>query len=297
MLDYAVCICSVFAIRSSYSATQDTITAFRTLMDAALPAGPLSAEPSFAFHCKAPHRASASQGSPPSSRLQQHSQQLSTLPVRSAAPDGATSYDAQASLHQPDASLSTTPQQLTVTSAHAVHHGQATEPSGQHSSSDLQQSSAWQAAPDRCQWQPLLPPADETADCHAAGWEASAYTPQELADHLEKLKKEFRQIYSTILDGEAQLPDAAAAVVSLLVNLGLSRVPNLMIRTSSHVCGQLSVYPCCCITLVRAQQVCFVALHVRIWGDVYGLTASDTIIKLTFVLWSNLPLLRASCPG
>ena len=128
-------------------------------------------------------------------------------------------FDARASLHQPFASVSTTQQQLTATKTHAVHYRQAAESSGQHNSSDLQQPNAWPAAPDCCQWEPLPPPADETVNCHAAGWEASAYTPQELADHMDKLKKEFRQICSTILDGDAQLPEAAATVVSLFVNV------------------------------------------------------------------------------
>ena len=225
-ISYAQCLTMLCAfvryvqIRSSYSAKQGTIAAFCTLMDAALPAGPLSAEPSFAFHCK-PDRASASQGPPPPTRLLQHSQRLTTLPVGSAAPHASTSCDAQASLRQPYSSLSTTQQQLTATNVHAVHHRQAAESCGQHGSLDLQQSNAWQAAPDCCQWKPLPPPADEAADCHAAEGEASASTPQELADHLDKLKKEFRQIYSTVLDGEAQLPEAAATVVSLLVSVGL----------------------------------------------------------------------------
>ncbi|KAL0039884.1 hypothetical protein WJX77_010830 [Trebouxia sp. C0004] len=34
----------------------------------------------------------------------------------------------------------------------------------------------------------------------------AAYTPQELADHLQQLKKEFREIYSSILDGDSQSP-------------------------------------------------------------------------------------------
>ncbi len=45
----------------------------------------------------------------------------------------------------------------------------------------------------------------------------AAYTPQELADHLQQLKKEFREIYSSILDGDSQSPrQVAAEGVSLL---------------------------------------------------------------------------------
>lgn len=45
----------------------------------------------------------------------------------------------------------------------------------------------------------------------------AAYTPQELADHLQHLKKEFREIYSHILDGDSGSPcQIAAQEVSLL---------------------------------------------------------------------------------
>lgn len=48
----------------------------------------------------------------------------------------------------------------------------------------------------------------------------AAYTPQELADHLQQLKKEFREIYSSILDGDSQSPrQVAAEGVSLLALL------------------------------------------------------------------------------
>lgn len=182
-----------------------------------LSAGPLTAEPSFAFHCK-PHPASASLNPPPPSRLQ-HPQQFSTLPTCSAASKGPTSCDAQAPLCQPYASFSTAQQQLTATPGNAAHHRQAAGPSGQQSSSDMQQPQAWRAAADHGQWEISLPAADEAAGCHgAAESAASAYTPQELADHLAQLKTEFRQIYSTILDGDTQPccpEEAAACVVSL----------------------------------------------------------------------------------
>ena len=61
---------------------------------------------------------------------------------------------------------------------------------------------------------------DEVSGCQAAAWsKASAHTPQELADHLDKLKKEFRQIYSTLLDGDAQhsQQQQSALLVSYLV--------------------------------------------------------------------------------
>lgn len=45
----------------------------------------------------------------------------------------------------------------------------------------------------------------------------AAYTPQELADHLQQLKKEFREIYSSILDEDSHSPCRVAAEgVSLL---------------------------------------------------------------------------------
>ncbi|KAL0045383.1 hypothetical protein WJX82_005375 [Trebouxia sp. C0006] len=39
----------------------------------------------------------------------------------------------------------------------------------------------------------------------------AAYTPQELADHLQQLKKEFREIYSSILDEDSHSPCRVAA--------------------------------------------------------------------------------------
>ena len=48
---------------------------------------------------------------------------------------------------------------------------------------------------------------------------AAAYTPQELAAHLDHLKREFRQIYSAILDGDGpqSSQQEAAFLVSILV--------------------------------------------------------------------------------
>lgn len=276
VLDHAMCICSVCMCRIILLNKAGRDYSFLHAYQAAIPAGPLSAEPSFAFHCKS-HLASASQGPPPSNSLQQ----LNTLPARSAAPDGSTSFDTQASLHQPYASWSTTQQQLSATNNHAAHHRQAAESSGQHNSSDLQQPNAWQAAPDCCEWEPLPPPADETADCHAAAWESSACTPQELADHLDKLKKEFRQIYSTILDGDAQLPEAAATVVSLFVNVRLFGVASLMIRTSSQACVHLACVWVGAPHLSGVTRLAELFLMIPL-GSVYS--APDTIVKPLFVL-------------
>ena len=61
-------------------------------------------------------------------------------------------------------------------------------------------------------------PVNKAAQSSDAGVnDFAAYTPQELADHLQQLKKEFREIYSSILDGDSQSPrQVAAQGVSLL---------------------------------------------------------------------------------
>ncbi len=61
-------------------------------------------------------------------------------------------------------------------------------------------------------------PVNKAAQSSDAGVnDFAAYTPQELADHLQQLKKEFREIYSSILDEDSQSPrQAAAQGVSLL---------------------------------------------------------------------------------
>ncbi len=61
-------------------------------------------------------------------------------------------------------------------------------------------------------------PVDKAAQSSDAGVnDFAAYTPQELADHLQQLKKEFREIYSSILDEDSQSPcQVAAEGVSLL---------------------------------------------------------------------------------
>ncbi len=57
--------------------------------------------------------------------------------------------------------------------------------------------------------------AAQSSDVRLNGF--AAYTPQELADHLQQLKKEFREIYSSILDEDSQSPrQVAAKGVSLL---------------------------------------------------------------------------------
>ena len=60
-------------------------------------------------------------------------------------------------------------------------------------------------------------PVNKAAQSNVAGVnDFAAYTPQELADHLQQLKKEFREIYSSI-DGDSHSPcQVAAEGVSLL---------------------------------------------------------------------------------
>ena len=184
-------------------------------------AGPLSAEPSFAFDRK-PHLACTNLGAPSSRRLHHHPQPFDALHTRHAALDAPASRDAQAGLHQPYASFSAG-QHMTATSQHAVPSKQAAEPSVQQSSSAMQQPDTCHGVCEHSHWDWLPSVADGAEDsCGAAGLQASAYAPQELADHRDKLKKEFRQIYSTILDGDGQpshKQEAALMVVSLLVKL------------------------------------------------------------------------------
>ena len=184
-------------------------------------AGPLSAEPSFAFHCQ-PHQASASSSPLPPSRLQQDAQQhTSALHSGHTPPDTSASCDAEAALHEPHTSF-LPGQQAPAVRDHAVLSRQTAEPSGHQRG--LNQPNPRQGAFDPGHWGPLPPLAEEAAGCHgAAGLDSSAYTPQELADHLDKLKKEFRQICSTLLDGDAQAicpQDPAVVLVRLHVSLG-----------------------------------------------------------------------------
>lgn len=122
--------------------------------------------------------------------------------LRRTAPDvPASCDDAEAALHQRYASFPAG-QQLTAAQQRAAPSRQVTEPSGQ---GGWKQTNSRQGACDPGQWGSLPPLAEEAAECDgAAGLEPSAYTPQELAAHLDKLKQEFRQICSTLLDGDTE---------------------------------------------------------------------------------------------
>ena len=73
------------------------------------------------------------------------------------------------------------------------------------------QGLGFKAAPD------MFAKAEEAAQAGGAGVnELAAFTPSELADHLLQLKKEFRQIYSSILDDDTlQAHEGMTAAVSL----------------------------------------------------------------------------------
>lgn len=148
--------------------------------------------------------------------LQQHAQPTSALYTRHTASGTSTSCDAEAALHQPYVGFPAG-QQLPA----AGHDAQSRPTAELSGEGGLKQPNRKQGSSEPGRWGIQLPVAEATAECHGAvRLQASAHTPQELADHLDKLKKEFRQIYSTILDGDAKLTSTAAVVVSLHVNLG-----------------------------------------------------------------------------
>ncbi|KAL3133654.1 microtubule motor activity, variant 2 [Trebouxia sp. C0010 RCD-2024] len=106
----------------------------------------------------------------------------------------------------------------------ASGNGQAASDAGQ---GDWNQTNSRQGACDPSSWGPLPPLAEPAAECHgAAGLEPSAYTPQELAAHLDKLKQEFRQICSTLLDGDSKATchQGTAAVAIMLTDVPLAPV-------------------------------------------------------------------------